>query len=113
MTDWVIAELEARPIVEEVMQERLRQVEAEGWSHAHDDSHTEDQLSRAAVAYILAANSHKADPELVEMIGHNDSVWPWDSSWWKPTNKRRDLIKAAALIIAEIERLDRAEYKAD
>lgn len=36
-------------------------------------------------------------------------VWPWDESWWKPTNRRRDLVKAGALILAEIERLDRAE----
>jgi hypothetical protein len=28
--------------------------------------------------------------------------------WWKPTNRRRDLVKAGALILAEIERLDRA-----
>lgn len=34
-------------------------------------------------------------------------VWPWDESWWKPTTPRRDLVKAAALILAEIERLDR------
>lgn len=27
---------------------------------------------------------------------------------WKPTTSRRDLVKAAALILAEIERLDRA-----
>lgn len=29
--------------------------------------------------------------------------------WWKPTNRRRDLVKAAALILAEIERLDRKD----
>jgi hypothetical protein len=34
--------------------------------------------------------------------------WPWDLKWWKPTTPRRDLVKAAALIVAEIERLDRA-----
>jgi hypothetical protein len=34
--------------------------------------------------------------------------WPWSQDWWKPTNPRRDLVKAGALIAAEIERLDRA-----
>ena len=28
--------------------------------------------------------------------------WPWYSRWWKPTSDRRDLIKAAALLVAEI-----------
>ena len=36
-------------------------------------------------------------------------LWPWLSSWWKPSTNRRDLVKAGALILAEIERLDRAE----
>lgn len=35
--------------------------------------------------------------------------WPWDERWWKPEGGRRDLVKAGALIIAEIERLDRLE----
>jgi hypothetical protein len=37
------------------------------------------------------------------------SQWPggWDWSWFKPTTPRRDLVKAGALIVAEIERLDR------
>jgi hypothetical protein len=38
-------------------------------------------------------------------------IWPWDRKWWKPTDRRRDLVKAAALILAEIERLDRATIK--
>jgi len=36
--------------------------------------------------------------------------WPikWMAAWFKPTDPRRDLVKAGALCIAEIERLDRA-----
>lgn len=34
--------------------------------------------------------------------------WPWALEWWKPKDNRRNLIRAAALVIAEIERLDRA-----
>jgi hypothetical protein len=34
--------------------------------------------------------------------------WPWPESWWKPTGDRRNLVKAGALILAEIERIDRA-----
>ena len=41
-------------------------------------------------------------------------LWPWDEKWFKrsPDNRRLELIKAAALIIAEIERLDRKESRA-
>lgn len=43
--------------------------------------------------------------------GDNDnqcpSFWPFETSWWKPKNTRSDLIRAAALIVAEIERFDR------
>ena len=35
------------------------------------------------------------------------------AAWFKPTTPRRDLVKAGALIIAEIERLDRATPPAD
>jgi hypothetical protein len=38
--------------------------------------------------------------------------WPWSLHWWKPKSPRRDLIRAAALIVAEIERLDRADSRA-
>ncbi|MGA4817142.1 hypothetical protein ACPA9J_29995 [Pseudomonas aeruginosa] len=34
-------------------------------------------------------------------------AWPWDEQWWKPTTVRRDMVKACALALAEIERLDR------
>ncbi|AKQ30008.1 TPA: hypothetical protein JI225_05075 [Acinetobacter baumannii] len=37
-----------------------------------------------------------------------ESLW----SYWKPKSPRQDLVRAAALLIAEIERLDR-EVKAE
>jgi hypothetical protein len=35
------------------------------------------------------------------------SFWPFERSAWKPKSPRSDMVKAAALIVAEIERLDR------
>ena len=43
------------------------------------------------------------------MCGLRPLFWPWDGNRWKPSTPRNDLIKAAALLIAEIERLDRIE----
>jgi hypothetical protein len=39
-------------------------------------------------------------------------LWPWSVQWWKPKDRRRDLVRAGALIVAEIERLDRAAARA-
>jgi len=34
-------------------------------------------------------------------------IWPWEKSWWKPTpnDRVKELVKAGALIAAEIDRL--------
>ncbi|HCE5729600.1 hypothetical protein ACP0KH_06585 [Pseudomonas aeruginosa] len=55
----------------------------------------------------LAAASYAAYAH-TEPSGDLPFCWPWDKDWWKPTSARRDLVKACALALAEIERLDRA-----
>lgn len=83
----------------DVLAERRRQIEAEGWTSSHDDEYLQSgSLAAAAACYALSAAGLKnAAP----------SGWPWSIAWWKPTTPRRDLVKAGALILAEIERLDR------
>ena len=34
--------------------------------------------------------------------------WPWEKSWWKSGARLNDLIKAGALIAAEIDRMQDA-----
>jgi len=104
-------------VIDEVAAERTRQVLQEGWDVAHDDDHTHGEMALAAGWYALNAANRKPCEYGVDdarNIAHglflNDHYgWPWLRRWWKPSNARRDLIKAAALIVAEIERLDRAE----
>ncbi len=88
----------------DVMGERSRQLAVEGWTEDHDDKHDDGQLAWAAVAYAAHASSRLND-YLYQRI--QPQSWPWEGRWWKPTNQRHDLVKAGALIIAEIERLDR------
>jgi hypothetical protein len=90
----------------DVLAERARQVEAEGWTTERDDTYQKGELAQAAGAYALASTFYHADPYAAVL-----TIWPWSRSWLKPTNPRRDLVKAGALIIAEIERLDRAALK--
>ncbi|CFT62524.1 gp43 [Burkholderia pseudomallei] len=103
----------------DMLAERRRQVEAEGWTPEHDDQYQHGAIALAAACYAANAGGVAwADPL--------PSFWPWMHNWWKPTTPRRgsrwplprrcrrwplprrDLVKAGALILAELERLDRA-----
>ncbi|KDF13585.1 ead/Ea22-like family protein, partial [Citrobacter sp. MGH 55] len=96
-----IAELEARafnPAILDVIAERQRQQSVEGWTPEHDDEHGRGEMAMAAVCYINETGT-------VNRNGGRPWGWPWDASWWKPNTRRRNLVKAGALIIAEIERI--------
>ena len=84
-------------VIEEIAAERQRQIEVEGFLPDMDDFYEKGELALAAAAYV--------EGPWVRKLGHR--LWPFLDHWWKPTNRRRDLIKAGALIVAEIERLDR------
>lgn len=95
----------------DVISERRRQVEVEGWTAERDDiEHATGQLARAAGCYAAVAGQGKGSEYHVDGArrGRRFGDWPWHSDWWKPTTPRRDLVKAAALCLAEIERIDRA-----
>ncbi len=81
----------------DVQAERRRQITAEGWTPEHDDLYCAAELPRAAAAYILNGANDEAP-----------AIWPFSAKWWKPSTARRDMVKACALALAEIERLDRA-----
>ena len=90
----------------DVLAERRRQIEREGWDASHDDSNgARGELPAAAACYAMnaAAINGTPPPRLSTMT----DLWPWHPSWFKCTTPRRDLVKAGALILAELERLDR------
>lgn len=89
----------------DVLEERERQITAEGWTPEHDDEHENGELAAAAATYATSA------ADCIVHVQPYQNTWPWQNSWWKPTTPRRDLVKAAALILAEIERLDREAAK--
>lgn len=79
--------------VELIAQERQRQIDVEGYRPEHDRHHCNGELVDAAACYLA--------PRLA------DKYWPWHRSYWKPSpdNRVRELVKAGALIAAEIDRL--------
>ncbi|MDQ0314827.1 hypothetical protein [Amorphus orientalis] len=105
--------------LDDIAAERLRQIEAEGWSTEHDDGHAGGQLAAAAAAYAWFAtlpDALRTHFESAAMCERDRPIvlkrcWPWAWQWWKPRSRRRDLVRAGALIVAEIERLDRLESR--
>lgn len=96
----------------DVLAERQRQISVEGWTPEHDDEHKNGDLAIAAACYVTNAATwlQRGTDDLRKRYADLSpgGRWPWPYKWWKPTNERRDLVKAGALILAEIERLDRA-----
>lgn len=87
-------------VIEQIVAERKHQVER-GWTPQHDDKHHDDR-SLAAVAASLASPHHG------NSILHAQKGTLWDlvanrNKW----NRRRQLVVAGALIVAELERLIR------
>ena len=95
-----------------IADERRRQVEVEGWTPERDvEVHKDGGLVLASMCYIM------------DYYGHLDSTafrsfccefaresWPWDFKWWKPSTPNdsiKQLVKAGALISAEIDRLQK------
>ncbi len=78
--------------------ERRRQIAEEGWTPAHDDAHEDGELVDAAVCYVHS-DSHPASVA--------PCLWPWPDGW-KPKDQISNLVRAGALIAAEIDRLQRA-----
>jgi len=114
------------PGVALIAKERARQVEVEGWSTEHDDQHRAGGLAMAAICYAAPKRV------FVKSKGRNGAVsfddpWPWDDMYDKrmrtatvkasknfgipdpkeytPEERLDMLVKAGALIAAEIDRL--------
>lgn len=96
-TDWIA----------KIAEERKRQQQQEGWSLEHDDEHTDGSLADAAACYAATQPVYR---KAVDGLYFWD-LWPWESMYdgRKRHDEKRRLVIAAALIVAELERLDRVE----
>jgi hypothetical protein len=81
--------------------ERERQMSAEGYTPEHDDAHIDGALADAAACYLVADVNG----------GHPGVAWPWLVRYWRPKSRILNLVRAGALISAEIDRLLRAGVK--
>lgn len=86
-----------------ITDERLRQIQEEGYSVAGDMELPEGHLARAGACYALPPGYRSFTDEYAP----TPPAWPWQGWLWKPTpdDRIRELAKAGALIAAEIDRL--------
>lgn len=95
--------------IELITDERLRQINEEGYDYRHDDSHNRGELAGAAAWYAMNAINYVDTINLTATLKGKDhhTLWPWADEWYKPKTPLHDLIRAGALIAAEIDRLQR------
>jgi hypothetical protein len=93
-------------IIMEICVERNRQITVEGYDAKHDQQHEPGTLATGAAFYALPT-------ETTNWIkAHGIDLWPFIDHP-KRKDRRRDLVRAAAMIVAEIEDIDRAKASAN
>lgn len=97
-------------------EERNRQIIDENWSSAHDDEHDESELPEAALCYLSMAlrnaNVYNSKPDHI-LHENIKTFWPWPDFPIKEADTERNLVKAGALIAAEIDRRNRLYGKVE
>lgn len=98
-----------------IAEERLRQIVEEGYTSEHDDRYRSDQLALAAACYCLPSSVRSSHNFVLRGTTMRKSLWPWKDEYWKPSddNRIRELVKAGALIAAEIDHLLRKQQNED
>jgi hypothetical protein len=107
------------PGVDLIAAERQRQLEMEGHTPKHDALHDREELARAAIEYATPWRRRGAATRGWRNV---PVAWPWaDAEWkaytgprgadgyWTPeaaAGRVRELVKAGALLAAEIDRLN-------
>ena len=89
-----------------ILEERLRQLDHFGFDRKHDDTlNGQDELAWAAIAYAAPETVYRMRETKKERIF--EDPWPWDGRFDARLHDSRvtRLIKAGALIAAEIDRL--------
>jgi hypothetical protein len=90
-------------VLGEIRFKRERQQSVHGWTIERDDHHTEGELAQAAISYIQAACAEELGLDAEEL----GVFWPWTEPFEPKGDRRELLLNAAALLVAELERLDR------
>lgn len=90
-----------------IAEERLRQIEVEGYTAEHDAEHPWAELALAAECYAGLAADLLAGAVALEVWPPNPPTdWPWSADAWKPSaSPIRNAERAGALLAASIDQL--------
>lgn len=106
------------PAYQDILAERRRQIEVEGFDAAHDDMHINQMIDGFGRVF------RRTDPLYLAAVAYRDHAvgkanygsdgrpinWPWPAKWWKPKGPRRDLVRAGALALAASEAWARRKH---
>lgn len=97
-------------ILRQIHIERESQITEHAYSATRDNEYTEGELAEAAATYAWLAGKSKIKKLGMKMF---KKLWPvnWETKHYNPKSAREDLVRAGALIVAEIERLDRLKLE--
>jgi len=102
-------------VVAEIGAERSRQIHKKGYVYEHDDKHADGSIAMAAAhyastepVYVLRRRTGHYSPDADPY--YSLKAYPWDLEFdsKREHTRREQLVIAGALIVAEIERIDRA-----
>ncbi|OLP44130.1 hypothetical protein [Rhizobium oryziradicis] len=93
----------------DVLDERVRQVNVKGHTPERDDHYPRGELALAEAAY--AGRAAGVAMSSTTVCSYALYLYPWAMSGFHQKNYRSDMVRAAALIIADIEAFDRAEAR--
>lgn len=99
-----------------VVDERLQQLGGEDFTLSDDVQYTQNELLIAALHYIEAALIEDIEGVTYEGVPPalgGDREWPFDETRWKPTSSFGNLVKAGALLMADVDRRGYLMYLAD
>lgn len=95
---------------QDVVLERIEQIEEHGFDLQHDLGHHPGELALGAASYLNTAidqlyGRHHAPKD-------SPDTWPWQREAWRPGTARDNLVKALAIGLSVLDRLDNARRDA-
>jgi hypothetical protein len=88
----------------DTLAERLSQIEEHGFDQIHDLGHHPGQLAAASASYLNAAIDQLNGRNDVEPV--DPATWPWEREAWRPGDARANIVKALAIGLAVLDRMD-------
>lgn len=94
-----------------IARERYRQIAEKKYDAKNDDAYswTSNPMLLAAMAYLETATYYVGALPVDYVKTAPPNYWPFERGFWKPKSPKEDLARAAALMAATMDQLDRLE----